>query len=186
MTDSRGRKDSEYEKRDAKRDWAKLRKLWHQIKNGQIKDRKPGKALEYLVVQAFALSGLEVDYPYDVPPRGMKLEQIDGIVYLESLAFLLECKDRNDPENIVSFAKLRNQLLRRPDTVLGCLFVSNEFTEAALTLADYSVPPRILFWSGTDIDKAIEKCDFAGLLRDKYRNLCKYGLTDHSPNYRSL
>ena len=62
--DSRGRKDSEYEKRAEKMDWAELGTLWHQIKNGQIKDWDPGKALEYLIVRAFALSSSFQDFLY--------------------------------------------------------------------------------------------------------------------------
>jgi hypothetical protein len=167
-------------------DWDEIGTLWEQIKNDGAKGWEAGKALEYMVVRAFALSGLEVGYPYYVPPEGKQLEQIDGIVYLDGLAFLLECKDRSAPEDIEAFAKLRNQLLRRPDTALGCLFVTSEFTRTALTLADYSVPQRILLWSGADIEGAILSRNFASTLRDKYRNLCKHGLTDHSPNYRSL
>jgi len=30
------------------------------------------------------------------------------------------------------------------------------------------------------------KKQFAGMLLDKYRHLCKYGLTDHSPYYKDL
>jgi hypothetical protein len=168
-----------------KMDWSGIAALWMKIKRSDTGDWYAGKALEHLVVRAFALSGLDVEYPYDVPPGGQPLEQIDGIVYLDGLAFLIECKDQ-DKVDIEAIAKLRNQLLRRPDTALGCVFVSREFTAPALMLADFAVPHRILLWTGVDIENAIAGKDFASALREKYRHLCKYGLTDHSPNYRAL
>ena len=174
-----------YREQAEQMDWPNLTTFWEQIKKRDTPAWDPGKALEHLVVRAFALSGLEVGYPYDVPPGGEPLEQIDGIVYLDGLAFLLECKDR-ERVDIEAIAKLRNQLLRRPDTTLGCVFASVKFTEPAVILADFSVPHRILLWQDADIANAIAARDFASALREKYRHLCKYGLTDHSPNYKAL
>jgi hypothetical protein len=88
--------------------------------------------------------------------------------------------------DIEVIAKLRNQLLRRPDTTLGCVFTAEHFTPPALTLADFSVPHRILLWSRADIHGCLQRKDFASRLLDKYRHLCKYGMTDHSPNYKDL
>ncbi len=174
-----------YRNKAEKVDWPDIASTWKEIKGGRTPGWEPGKALEYVIVRAFRLSRLDADYPYDVPPGGQRVEQIDGIVYLDGLAFLLECKDQ-DRVDIEAFAKLRNQLMRRPDTAMGCLFVADEFTMPALTLADYSVPHRIILWPGADIESAIAAKDFAGALRDKYRGLCKHGLTDHSPTYRAL
>ncbi|MCC5621225.1 aminotransferase class I/II-fold pyridoxal phosphate-dependent enzyme, partial [Nostoc sp. CHAB 5715] len=42
------------------------------------------------------------------------LEQIDGVVYSEGLAYIIECKDECEAVDILPIAKLRNQLLRRP------------------------------------------------------------------------
>lgn len=165
--------------------WSEIAALWEKITRDDTPEWDSGKALEHLIVRAFALSNLEVEYPYDVPPGGDPIEQIDGIVYLDGLAFLLECKDK-EKVDIEAIAKLRNQLFRRPDTAMGCVFVSNEFTLPARTLVDFAVPHRILLWPGADIESAIAARDFAGALRAKYRHLCKYGLTDHSPNYRKL
>jgi hypothetical protein len=55
-----------------------------------------------------------------------------------------------------------------------------------LTLNDLSVPYRILLWSEFDIEESLKKESFAITLRAKYRDLCKYGLTDHSPYYKEL
>jgi hypothetical protein len=64
--------------------------------------------------------------------------------------------------------------------------VSGKFSEPALIITDFSVPHRILLWSGLDIDDCIKKRDFMARLLGKYRHLCRHGLTDHSLHYREL
>ncbi len=178
-------KDLEYIKRAEKMKWKALSSLWGQIKAGSTPGWDNGKALEHLVVRAFRLGNLDAEYPYHVPLRGRILEQIDGFVFMESLCFLLECKDE-DATDIEAISKLRIQLLRRPESTLGCVFTRHHFTEPALTLTDISVPHRILLWSEFDIEESLKKESFADTLRAKYRNLCMYGLEDHSPFYKQL
>jgi hypothetical protein len=178
-------KTVDYRARAARMQWTDLDALWGEIKKGVTPDWDDGKALEYLVPRAFQLSALEIEYSYDVPPGGKRIEEIDGLVYLDNIPFLLECKDK-ESSDITAIAKLRNQLLRRPDTTFGCVFVAGEFTEPALILADYSVPLRILLWSGGNIENGLRQRDFAAILREKYRQLCMYGFTDHSPNFKEL
>jgi hypothetical protein len=60
------------------------------------------------------------------------------------------------------------------------------FTEPALIIADLSVPHRILLWSELDIGESLRNESFAATLRSKYRSLCMYGLTDHSPYYQKF
>jgi len=165
--------------------WKDLNALWEQVKSGNTPGWRDGKAFEHLVVRAFRLNKLDAEYPYDVPPGGKAIEQIDGIVHLNCYSFLIECKDK-ETVDIEAVAKLRNQLLRRPDTTFGCVFAADRFTRAALILADFAVPHRILMWSGADIEGCLRKKRFDSMLLDKYRHLCKYGLTDHSPNYKDL
>ena len=43
-----------------------------------------------------------------------------------------------------------------------------------------------MLWSGRDIEEGLKNQDFKEPLSEKYHNLCKYGLTDHSPNYEEL
>lgn len=176
-------KDLDYAKRADRMNWKDLQKLWAEIKAGSTPSWDGGKAFEHLVVRAFKLSKLEAEYPYDVPPAGQVMEQIDGLVLLEGHTFLIECKDK-DAVDIEAIAKLRNQLLRRPESTLGCVFTAGNFTYPALVLTDFSVPHRILLWSEIDIAPALAKKDFRPTLLRKYRDLCKYGLTDHSPNFR--
>jgi hypothetical protein len=159
--------------------------LWTEIQNGETPEWDDGKALEHLVVRAFKLGGLDVEYPYHVPPGGQILEQIDGVVFLEGYCFLLECKDENTTD-IEAISKLRIQLLRRPETTLGCVFTRHHFTRPALILTDLSIPHRILLWHESHIEDSLQKQSFARTLREKYRNLCMYGLEDHSPFFKEL
>jgi hypothetical protein len=175
--------DEEYVRRVERMTWKQLAKLWQQIQARSTPGWGSGKALEHLVIRAFRLSGLEAEYPYDVPPGGKPIEQIDGLVHLDCYTFLVECKDKGTID-IEPVAKLLNQLSRRPATTLGCVFSADDFTEPALLLTDLSLPHRILLWSETDIGDALGRSDFKGTLLAKYRHLCKYGLTDHSPHYK--
>jgi hypothetical protein len=163
-------------------EWPELWGLWENITSGNTPGWGDGKALEHLVVRAFELGGLEMEYPYHVPPGGNPLEQIDGIIYLPHHVYLLECKDERATD-IEAIAKLRNQLMRRPDTTLGCVFTRENFTEPAVVVADFATPQRILLWSKGDIEGGLKNRNFAVMLQDKYRRLCKYGLTDHSKYY---
>jgi Restriction endonuclease len=165
--------------------WKDLGILWKGIKVHNTPEWQEGKAFEFLAMRAFELSKLRVDYPFDVPPGGQPVEQIDGLVFLESIPFLIECKDRKSID-VEAIAKLRNQLLRRPPVTMGCVLVTGEFTDAALLLSDWALPHRIALWTGIDIDEALAAKDFAIKLRDKYEHLCKYGMSDHSPSYKAL
>lgn len=73
--------------------WDDLLKLWDQIASGATPEWDDGKALEYMIVRGFELDNLDVEYPYDVPPSGNPLEQIDGLVYAGDVVYLIECKD---------------------------------------------------------------------------------------------
>ena len=53
-------------------------------------------------------------------------------------------------------------------------------------LADFAVPHRIILWSSNHIEKAIAARDFEQMLVKKYTDLCKFGLIDDSPYFRSL
>jgi hypothetical protein len=178
-------KATRYKKTAQELDWVGLFSLWQQIQDGATPDWDAGKALEHLVVRAFELSGLRVEYPYDVPPGGKPIEQIDGIVFFDHMPFLIECKDK-DAVDVEAIAKLRNQLSRRPPTTMGCVFITGAYTLQALILADFAVPHQITLWSGGDIEAALAVRDFREVLIKKYNDLCMFGLTDYSPNYKAL
>jgi hypothetical protein len=79
----------EYVHRVEAMDWTELAVLWSAIQKEDTPDWEGGKALEHLVIRAFKLSGLEAESPYDVPPGGKPIEQIDGFVALGNLVFLI-------------------------------------------------------------------------------------------------
>lgn len=175
-----------YKQRADAYSWREIATLWDQVKAGETPDWDNGKALEYLVVRAFRLSGLQVEYPYDVPPGGKPIEQIDGLVYLGELAFIIECKDTKDAVDMEVIAKVCNRLARRPPTTMGCVFVAGSFSTSALLLADLTTPHRVTLWTQDDIEASFRASDFKATLEKKYRYLCQFGLVDHSTHYREL
>lgn len=164
--------------------WEEVERLWREVQRGAAAGWHSGKAFEHLVVRAFALSGLRVEYPYEVALVEHAFEQIDGMVYLGDIPFLIECKNTRRTE-IGALAKLRNQLSRRPPATMGCLFVSGGFTRGATVLSNFSPPHRITLWSGEDVSRAVEARDFAGELRSKYHELCMKGLVTPSPQWKT-
>lgn len=156
--------------------------LWESIKAGHTDDSNwsPGKAFEYLVLRAFQIEGAEVCWPYSVHVSGMVVEQIDGVVYTEGLACVVESKDWKDQTGFGPIAKLRSVLLRRPVGTVGLLFSRSGFTEAARRLAEFLAPQTILLWSGTDVTYALTRETMIDGLRLKYRYAIEHAL----PEYR--
>jgi hypothetical protein len=159
-----------------------LRILWAEVENNTLNDQLwlPGKALEYLIVRAFELEGSAVQYPFRVYAEGREVEQIDGVLYIGSLAFIIETKDRQYAVDIEPIAKLRNQLLRRPPGVMGIIFSRKGFTEPAVKLASYVSPQSILLWSGEEIAYALSKQRMVEALIRKYRYCVEHALPDYN------
>ena len=158
---------------------AELRELWQAIQAGTVVDWQPGKALEHLVLRAFELEGAEVTLPYPVSRDGEIVEQIDGALHAEGLHCLIECKDTDAAVNVEPIAKLRNQLLRRHSSVVGCVFSRSGFTQSASTLAQFVGPQLILLWTGQEISYVLERGAFIRALRRKYRVAIEYATPDH-------
>lgn len=118
---------------------------------------KEGKLMEYVVLKAFELEGARVRWPYSVRlDDGTQIEQIDGAVTIGSQIFLIECKDKDKGINIEPIAKMRNQLMRRPSSVVGCMFSRKGFTEPAVAMSRYIAPQTILLWDGQELDYCLE------------------------------
>ena len=160
----------------------KLRQLWYAINEGKADAYgwDSGKALEYFVLRAFQLEGAEVRWPFDVKIADSTVEQIDGVIYSDGLACLVECKDWSTKINIEPIAKLRNQLLRRPGASIGLVFSRQGFTDPALTLARFALPQTILLWTGEELSLALEKRMMREGLIAKYRRCVEEGLPDYN------
>jgi len=159
-------------------DWAGLRALWEQVKNG-TDNWDPGKAFEYLILRAFDLNGAEVEWPYTVHLQGEALEQIDGVVHTSGLACLVESKSTAEAVNVEPIAKLRNQLLRRHSSAIGLIFSRSGFTDPALTLAQFLAPQSILLWNGGEVDYLLEHENPSALLLLKHRRAITLAVPDY-------
>jgi hypothetical protein len=62
-------------------DWNKLRAFWRKIRKDTA-GWPPGKAVGYLVLQAFILDDAAVRWPYPVEIEDEVVEQIDGFVHI--------------------------------------------------------------------------------------------------------
>lgn len=170
---------ADYEQRITTYDWEDLRNLWQGITVGETPGWDPGKAMEYLVLRSFQLDGALVRWPYAVREDGEEIEQIDGVIYFESIAGMIECKDTDKATNIEPVAKLRNQLLRRPGGIIGIVFSRNGFTESALTLARFIAPHTILLWNGPEIAHILRQESICQPLLVKYHHCIEVGLPDY-------
>ena len=134
------------------------------------------------MLRAFALEGAEVRWPFRVAEEGEELEQIDGVVYIDGFACLIECKDIAAKVTVEPIAKLRNQLLRRPGATIGLLFSTSGFTEPAKMLARFVVPQTILLWKGSEVAYCLQTQSFRQRLLLKYRHCVEYA----NPSYEIL
>lgn len=177
---------AEYEARIQTYSWEKIADLWSQIEAGKTPGWQPGKALEYLILRAFQLEGADVTYPYSVRIDGEEIEQIDGVIYTNGLACLVECKDTAERANIEPIAKLRNQLQRRPVNVIASIFSRSGFTESATQLARFIPPQTILLWGGDEIGYVIQNQCVSRALVKKYRFCVERGLPDYNITVEGL
>ena len=170
---------NKYEQRIRTYDWQQLNELWQAIINKNTQDWGKGKALEYLIVRAFELSGATVRYPYSVyEDDGQQIEQIDGVIYYNHLSCILECKDQAKPVNFEPIAKLRSQLMRRGTTTLGCIFSMSSFTDPAVTLMKTLAPQVILLWYPEEITLCLAEQDIIKALIHKYHYYIERGKLD--------
>ena len=130
--------------------WNKLRAFWRKIQKGDTPGWAPGKAFEYLVLQAFYLDGGAVRWPYAVQIENEVVEQIDGFVHIGRFSCVVESKHMEKAVAIAPLAKMRNQLLRRHSGAIGLVFSFSGFTNAAVILARDIAPQAILLWTGIE------------------------------------
>lgn len=149
--------------------------LWNTRGKSEVKSFwEPGKILEYTLLRAFELEGATIRWPYNVKmgdDESSVIEQIDGSIQFDYFYVLVECKDYENGKkvNIESFAKMRNQLMRRPSSVIGCIFSTSGFSDPALALSQFSAPQTILLWDGDEFEYCLEKGCFIDGLKKKFR-----------------
>ncbi len=162
-------------------DRGSLLELWERVKGRSVPvgEWPAGGAFEHLVVRAFELEGAEVRWPYQVtyPQKFGAVEQIDGVVRLDGMAFLLESKDLDEAASIEALAKLRFRLEARPPGTMGVLFSANDFTLATEVFAQFASPLNVLLWGRTDLDLALP----CGLMVEGLRAKLKYAVEDGLP-----
>jgi hypothetical protein len=172
----------EYQERIERYDWTELGELWESIQKSDTPNWANGKALEYLILRAFQLEEAEVRYPYSVPMSVVSdksshrdMEQIDGVVYTDGLACLIECKHYDKAVNFEPIAKLRSQLMRRPSATIASFFSLSGYTEPALLLLNFIQPQTILVWERKEIDYCLNHQSFCNALIKKYRKAIELG-----------
>jgi hypothetical protein len=170
---------SEYEDRIRTLSHDGLLRLWEEVETGETPGWEPGKLFEYLVVRAFEIEGAKVRYPFSVSLHDAVVEQIDGVVYTEGIAALIEAKDVAEPVNVEPIAKLRNQLARRPSSAVGVVFSRTGFTAPAKTLTRFVAPQTILLWHGDELAKSLSTKRMTSGLLTKYHYAIESGVPDY-------
>ena len=147
------------------------------IKSGEVSEWwEPGKAFEYLVMRMFELDQAKVTYAFPVHFEEDPIEEIDGVVHLDSLSCIVECKNQSNPVNPTPVSKLRNQLLRRPNHTIALLFSTSGFTSPAYIIANFMMPQTILLWNTDEIDYLFENRSICNELISKFRHSVKTGM----------
>lgn len=139
-----------------------------------------GKAFEHIILQAFALEGAEVRWPFEVREGRHTIEQIDGAVYCDGLFCLVESKDYAEAINVEPVTKLRSQLNRRPDGTLGLIFARNGFTPSAKYLVKMHTPLNILLWEFDELILAVRDQKMKSALLTKFRFAVEQALPDYN------
>ncbi len=171
--------DVEYKSYISKLSYSEVIGLWEMVKADSYDKSfwNNGRILEYLILRAFELEKCSVTYPYTVKEAGVVIEQIDGCIFTPSLSILIECKlyKSNSPLSVEPISKLRNQLVRRPSSVVGALFSTSGFTEPALIISKFLAPQTILLWPMRDIDFCFKNQCFTRGMNALYKNSVENG-----------
>ena len=171
----------DYVARIATANAAELSRMLDTLAEGrQIRGWARGKAFEHIILRGFALEGAEVRWPFEVRYQGQALEQIDGVIYSDGLACLIEAKDYSEPINVEAVAKMRNQLMRRPAGTFGIVFARSGFTEPAKALIRWNAPLNVLLWEYPELRQAIRDGAMRRALTTKYNFAIEQGIPDYS------
>jgi len=142
-----------------------------------------GVEFEYLMIRLFELSGLNICYPIQ-----QKTEQIDGVIYLNQIPFIVESKFyKKDKIDIEPIAKLMIRMQARPSYTMGLIIAKPGVTTAAIEYMKFLQPKNVIVFQGDEIDTAINTATvknklFYALLETKARALIERGIFDYHLN----
>lgn len=177
-----GRREEQYRDRVLALGHAGLLKMWAAICRGAPLPGWPrGKALEYLILRALQLEGVEVTWPYRVyrqQPQQQQVEEIDGAAHFDGLTCLVECKARARLTDIAPIVKLKAQVMRRTRQTFGAVFSVSRFSPGALSLVEMLPPADVVLWEGPEIDRALRKRWLYEGTRRKLRYAAKGGMVN--------
>jgi len=160
---------------------AQLLNMLQAISNGTpIRGWPPGIAFEHIVIRAFEIEGATVQWPFAVRQGSKIIEQIDGTVYFDGLACLVESKDYREPINIEPIAKLKNQLSRRPVGTLGLVFARQGYTDPAKILVRMMQPLNILLWEYEELELSLSTGTMCRALTTKFKFAVELGAPDYN------
>lgn len=159
--------------------WEGLKRLWLKVQKHNTPGWEAGKALEYMIIRAFDLEGVEVAYPYSNKVINAQ-EQFDGYVFIKDLGvgFIFECKDWAKNVAFDELAKVHGRLTYRTPTTFGVFVSRNGFTPSATELMYMMHPHNVLLWSFEDIEECFKHHKFVKALKYKYQ----YAMMTANPN----
>lgn len=147
-----------------------------------------GRALEYCFLRGFALEMAErmphaIGWPYPVCWPELKIgiaEQIDGVIYTHTGAFLVEAKAETQPIDVEPLAKLRFRLEGRPPGTMGILLSLSGFSRPASFFAQFAVPLNVLLWSAEDVFWGLRNARLLAGLDIKLRQAIERRVPDYN------
>jgi hypothetical protein len=157
-----------------------LLKQWNTIIDPATDPQTKGKEFEYFICRAFELEGAKVEYPFTVKVHDKISEQLDGLISVDGIHCLIECKNQQENVDFEPFSKLRSRLQRRPSSAIGAIFTTASFTSPAIILNQFLHPQTILMWEKEEISQCLEKNFFVEGLKIKYEHCIKNGLTNYN------
>lgn len=176
-------------------DWKELRTVWDGLvgegrltadpyqgvfRDNQISAQEAGYVFERWVTEALRLSAIDVIPAFSVTVRdGSKIrEQIDGLAFLNSKAFLIESKFSK--VDFGPIGRLHLLAAQRPPGTMGLLFAARGFTLPAVESVQYLLPMTVLLIGPDEIARAIELGDFQDVIRVKLREAIQFGVASFS------
>lgn len=146
----------------------------------KLSPQEAGWVFQQWILEAFRLDGANVDPSYRVPISSSQrtMEQIDGLVYFQWQAFLIESKNWGNDVDFTPIALLHERIQRRPPGTMGLVFSSKEFTLAALEATALIRPVRVLLFGRRDLEHVVRERKMVGALHVKWYRAVKYGRPD--------